>query len=256
MTWVLTNTVHGPMIVNTNDWAETATGMRYGVSHQLLTNGSYDPEEVAYSKELLTLLRRYHGDNIVAIDGGANLGVFTLEWARHMAGWGTVWAIEPQERVHYALAGNVALNNITNAHSIMKVITDGTVRTLFPEPNYDIPCSIGSIGQVEHHDCGQDFTLWNAVDGDSIDVMFGNYGAVHLIKLDLEGGEMGALKGAEHTVMEYRPALIVEYLKSDRTELMRWMEEHGYGVRVMPRNLVCVERTSLLWDHVGHWGVR
>ena len=48
-----------------------------------------------------------HGDGVVAVDGGANIGVHTIEWATAMTGWGSVIAIEPQERIYYALAGTL-----------------------------------------------------------------------------------------------------------------------------------------------------
>ena len=45
---------------------------------------------------------------------GANIGVHTVEWARHMYGWGNVIAIEAQERLYYSLCGNISLNNCLN----------------------------------------------------------------------------------------------------------------------------------------------
>jgi FkbM family methyltransferase len=51
----------------------------------------------------------------VAIDCGANIGTHTIEWAKKMTGWGAVIGIEAQERIFYALAGNIAINNCFNA---------------------------------------------------------------------------------------------------------------------------------------------
>jgi FkbM family methyltransferase len=44
----------------------------------------------------------------VAVDVGANVGAFTVLWGRHIMGWGFVHAFECQERIFYALAGNIA----------------------------------------------------------------------------------------------------------------------------------------------------
>ena len=40
-----------------------------------------------------------------------------------MTGWGIVIAIEAQERIYYALAGNLALNNCFNARAIHAAVS-------------------------------------------------------------------------------------------------------------------------------------
>src|SRR5579864_4859075 len=87
----------------------------FGVGLQLLENAHYDPDEVNLLLRALDLRRQCYGDGVVAIDCGANVGVHTIEWAKHMTGWGAALAIEAQERIYYALAGNIALNNCFNA---------------------------------------------------------------------------------------------------------------------------------------------
>ena len=65
------------------------------------------------------------------VDCGANIGVRTVEWAKGMTGWGTVVAIEAQERIYYALAGNITINNCFNAHAIHAAVgaQEGTLRS-------------------------------------------------------------------------------------------------------------------------------
>ena len=62
--------------------------------------------------------RQYFGDGVVLVDCGANIGVHTVECAVEMTGWGSVLAIAAQERLYYALAGNIALNNCFNARAL------------------------------------------------------------------------------------------------------------------------------------------
>jgi hypothetical protein len=49
------------------------------------------------------LRRQYFKDGVVVIDCGANIGAHTIEWGKRMTGWGSVLAIEAQERIYYAL---------------------------------------------------------------------------------------------------------------------------------------------------------
>jgi hypothetical protein len=76
----------------------------YGVGFQILETAAFDPLEVKMAVELLSLRRRNHEDGVLAIGCGANIGVHTIEWATAMTCWGSVLAIEAQERIYYALA--------------------------------------------------------------------------------------------------------------------------------------------------------
>jgi hypothetical protein len=105
--FVLASSDHGPMLVNRMDYNHTLTGDFYGVGAQIMENGAYDERDVASLKSLLLCRRNHFGDGVVALDGGANIGVHTVEWSRLMRGWGMVLAVEAQERVFYALAGNI-----------------------------------------------------------------------------------------------------------------------------------------------------
>lgn len=109
--FVLAAAEHGTLIVNRFDHFAVNPQQTIGVGHQILNAGAYDPQEVAMALVLLDLRRHYFGDRAVAVDCGANIGVHTIEWAKKMTGWGSVIAIEAQERLYYALGGNIAINN-------------------------------------------------------------------------------------------------------------------------------------------------
>ena len=118
LAFVLAATDHGPMILNRFDYHALDANRFYGVGIELLQGGAFSPAEINLSLGLLDLRRRYFGDGVVAIDCGANIGVHAVEWAKHTTGWGSVTAFEAQERVLYALAGNIALNNCFNARAV------------------------------------------------------------------------------------------------------------------------------------------
>ena len=90
-----------------------------------------------YEASIATALwrREKHGDGVIAIDCGANIGVMTVEWARHMTGWGEVLAIEAQERIYDAPAGNICINNCFNARALHPAVgnTDGDIKIAQPD---------------------------------------------------------------------------------------------------------------------------
>lgn len=235
--YVLASTNHGTMIVNRNDHAQHSQG-QYGVGLQLLTNACFDPYEVALVKDLLGLRRQSFGDGVVAIDGGANLGVHTIEWCRHMTGWGKVLAFEAQEYVFYALAGNIAINNCWNASARWMALGEQPGEIMVPEPDYLQPGSFGSlelrqsrqtefIGQkvsYEREDCIP--TPMTSIDTLALE-------RLDFLKLDVEGMEVEVLRGARATVERHKPMMLVESLKSDRQALQGWLHEMGYVTRPM-----------------------
>ena len=231
--YVLAATNHGSMIVNRNDGYHTAPGVGFGVGLQLLSNSCFDAEEVDAALALLSMRRQHFGPGVVAIDGGANVGVHTIEWARHMHGWGRVIAFEAQEAVFYALAGNIALNNCWNATARWSALGEQEGFIDVPEPDYLSPGSFGSlevrqragtefIGQkvsYQAQDCVR--TPMQPIDAWNLE-------RLDFLKLDVEGMEQEVLRGARATLARCKPIILVEVLKSDKAALQSFLRGLGY----------------------------
>ena len=143
--FVLTSSDHGTMIVNRDDYADTGGGNMIGVGCQVLFNSSFDRDEVDLALRMLDFRRRLFGDGVMALDCGAKIGVHTVEWAKQMHGWGSVIAVEAQERVFYALAGNITINNCFNARAIWGAVGAENGEIIVPRPDYLRPGSYGSM---------------------------------------------------------------------------------------------------------------
>lgn len=241
-------TQHGTMLVNRNDHAR-AGDQSYGVGHQLLTSSAYDPEEIRFVLMLLEHRRVHFGDGVFVVDCGANIGVHTLECARFMHGWGGVLAIEAQERVFYALAGNIALNNCFNARALWAAVGAEGGEIAVPVPDYLVPSSYGSLeirrtAGTEH--IGQDIdyspeassrTRMLAID--DLDLS-----RVDLIKIDVEGMEVEALTGARRTIARLKPQLLIERIKSNADDIVALVEPLGYRLFPLGLNLLAIHATD------------
>lgn len=246
--FVLAASDHGPLIINQLDFAvDPETGAWYGVGSQIMRQGAFDPEEVELTLDLLKDRRETHGDGVVALDGGANIGVFTVEWARAMTGWGEVVAFEPQERLFYALAGNVALANAFNARACWAALGATSGKMMMPRPNYLLSGSYGSlelrhgvktefIGQsVSYEDDALEPVVLVAIDDLALP-------RLDLLKLDIEGMEIEALAGARETIRRCRPHLLIEWIKAGLPAVTEALNPLGYVTQVIGLNVLGTPR--------------
>lgn len=188
-----------------------------GVAGSLLERGEHEAGEIETVAQLIGLRRQLHGDGVVIIDGGANIGTHTIAWARLLEEFGRVIAFEPQERIFYALAGNIALNNCFNAEAHRAVLgaKSGTMR--IPVLDHRQPANFGGLSFLPSVDQspGQkvDFSeaRTTAVGMVAIDDL--GLKRLDILKLDVEGMEPDVLKGAQKTLREKRPIILAETMK-------------------------------------------
>ena len=250
--FVLASTQHGSMLVNRHDYRLVGEG-GYGVGHQLLNTSAFDPQEVSPALQLLSARRTHFGAGVVALDCGANVGVHTLEWARHMHGWGEVLAFEAQERIFYALAGNIALNNCFNARAVWTAVgaSDGEIGV--PLPNYCVPSSFGSLeirqrAQTEFIGQPIDYDRVQATPLRAIDSLA--LPRLDFIKVDVEGMEIEVLHGAKESLARAKPCLMVERIKSDEAGLASFLSDLGYRLFPLGMNLLAVHQSDPMGDQI------
>jgi len=255
LAFIVAATAQGTLIVNRFDQHVVEQNRGYGVGLQLLDRASYDASEIDLVLKLLDLRRRHYGDGVVAVDCGANIGVHTVEWAKHMTGWGTVLALEAQERIFYALAGNIAINNCFNARAIHAAVTERRGTMKMPVPNY---LAVGSFGSLELRKkettefIGQaiDYSDGNMVVVQTIALDSFNFPRLDLIKMDVEGMELDALTGSIKCIERHHPVLLVETIKSDKGKLRAFLESCDYSAFEVGMNFLAIHKTDKSLAHV------
>ena len=246
--FVIISTNHGTMLVNRHDY-RLVRGSGYGVGYELLKTSSYEQEEVDTVLRLLQTRKQNFGDGVVAIDCGANIGVHTIEWAQFMYGWGEVISFEAQERIFYALAGNITLNNCFNARAIWAAVGAENGHIKVPVPDYFVPSSFGSleikktdrtefIGQkIDYSEDKTITTQMMSIDGLKLN-------RLDFIKIDIEGMEMDALKGAESSLRHMKPQLLIEKLKAKKNDIQKICKKMGYKIAPLGINLLAIHESD------------
>ncbi len=241
--FVVTSTNQGTLILNKNDYKMVEDGKGFGVGFSLLNTGSYDANEVDFLKIILQKRRENFGDGVIAIDCGANIGVHTVSWGRLMTTWGHIISLEAQEKIYYALCGNIAINNCFNVTAKNLAVGAENGSLTIPEPNYFKPSSYGSLELKDHpekEDIGQQVTSKKQIGLVTIDSI--GLQRCDLIKIDVERMEEEVLAGAWKVIDECHPVLFIEVAKC--TSLDAALTEHGYKLYPLGANLLAVHESD------------
>lgn len=131
------------------------------------------------------------GDTV--IDGGACIGDHTIAYLRYVGPTGNVVAFEPNPQAYECL-----LHNCPDAICMPYGLTDEACEFV----------SIHQQSNVGATYCSSVEDGIGAVKCTSID--FYNPPSLHFLKLDIEGFELKALRGAQETIRKNRPVMLLE----------------------------------------------
>jgi FkbM family methyltransferase len=147
----------------------------------------------------------------VIVDGGANIGFFTVPVAHRTQGRGTrIISFEPQRQLFQALGGSLAINGYQHVylHNCGLGAEPGIAQ--LPAVDYSVAQDFGTVSLSDKTTMEEDGWMNNrVVDITSIDAM--TLPRLDFFKLDVEGYEIPALTGALATIQQHRPWIWVEY---------------------------------------------
>lgn len=233
--FVAASTVHGTMIIPARDHNPSKREM--GVGIQILETGAYDMDMFPLLDAILEHRITQHGLGAVAIDGGANIGAYTLIMGRHLYNRGFVYAFEPQRFLYYALCGNIAVNNLFNVDAQPWALGGAEGIAQVPMIDYLKPSNYGGVSLIKDANVGQNPENGYPVKVRTLDSF--NFPRVDFIKLDIEGMEPKALIGALGIIKQFRPILYVEWTICGQPALLPFLYEAKYQVFPLGANLLC-----------------
>lgn len=145
----------------------------------------------------------------IAIDIGANLGEWTLPFARAVGAAGRVLAIEPAPRNAEALARTLAANALDRVELVSCAIGDDDGTVDFAVPLVTSVRNDTGTAHVGSAEAGYE-TLRVAMRRLDRLVAERGWEPVDIIKIDVEGHERRVLDGAAQTLARFRPVLVIE----------------------------------------------
>jgi len=159
------------------------------------------------------------------VDVGANIGVYSMALSSRFS---KTYAFEANPVTFKILEANVALSRCANTHCFNVALSDRREESFIYVPEN------GNLGWAtldpDHHDIP---VRKIGVVCDTLDALLSADGRVpeevRLIKIDVEGHELGVLKGARELIAVARPALLCEMLSRELgAPVYDLLKEYGY----------------------------
>lgn len=210
--WVLVPIAGGPL---KGSWIGLFTGSRF-------IKGSYGPDEAAHFQQLVK-----PGD--VVFDIGAHVGYFTMLAAHIVGTSGKVFAFEPLPVNLAYLKQHQRVNRLKNVEIL--------------------PLAVGARQEEMTLDLrggtGRGRLATGRADGlqvkvTSLDAMFdqGNLPGPDFIKMDIEGAECDALRGASRLLARYRPVILLSLHGEAGHESKSILARLGYRLSQVDKSII------------------
>jgi len=160
----------------------------------------------------------------VAIDAGANIGIFAANFSRLVGPSGRVIAIEMMPSTAKSLSLTIAGNDLHNVELVEMALSDEAGKSLkigMPDERHFGQASIIRNQEVESQSI--------SVKTTTLDDITSGIDRLSVLKMDLEGAELVALKGASRT-LQITDAILYE-VTSDDDQLDKILSENGFRIR-------------------------
>lgn len=177
-----------------------------------------------FSDDEFQILSTFAKDGFV-LDIGANIGALTVPFARVAK---AVLAFEPQFNVADILTTNVCLNGLDNVDVLRMAVGDKTGTIQMPISDLSV---IGNYGGTGLYGVQGDTKQLRVQDVQIVAIDDLALGPIDVVKIDVEGHEIQAIKGMERHILASKPILYVEADRFDKVPaLFAYIKSLGYEI--------------------------
>jgi FkbM family methyltransferase len=190
---------------------------RYGITYHIDHRSALDKHIIDHGilqDWSVNQINNLVNSNAVIFDVGANVGLTTLPFAKHVSD-GIVHAFEPDSENFEQLSKNVEINSFQNVslHKIALQESEKQISSiLYMRRAVDgdklINRGLSTLEKFEIHN--KDTEIVNTTTVDKF-VKDNCIAKLDLIKIDVEGSESRVIEGGKDTIEKFHPIIIYEY---------------------------------------------
>lgn len=188
----------------------------------------------AYEPHVTQVFRTYLEPGMRVLDIGANIGYFSLLSSSIIGENGHVFSIEPNSNNCRKLQASKSINKLSNI-TIMQVAASDDTTLLAMNTSYSNGTTSGLSSEIDilmRSSTVPAFKIDNLKDFDE---------GVNFIKIDVEGAEYKALKGAELMLTKFKPMIVSEFSPTampsisgvDGITYLKYLSSLGYNLNVI-----------------------
>jgi FkbM family methyltransferase len=199
------------------------------IANHLKTIGTWEPH-------FKIVVDNFINEDDVVIDAGANFGYNSVIMGKKIGSDGTLISFEPQRIIYQQMCGNLILNNIYNGHPINAAVGQEESTANLVPVYYE--AGWVNIGDTSIGDGGEEIRVCK-ID-DIIDTR------VNFIKIDVQGFELDALKGAKNILTNYQPDIFIEVephqlakFNTTDEDLFNYIKSFGYDIYKINNDYPC-----------------
>jgi len=194
---------------------------------KMVFTNEFENDEILFLNRFLKLGDRF-------IDIGANAGLFTIYAAKVVGDKGQVFSFEPTDTTYKKLCENIKLNKFSNIVTYNLAISSKNEDLEF----YSLSGGFDAWNSLAKPIIKRKYTVLNvkAVQIDKLDEIGIDFNNSTLVKIDIEGWELKAIKGGVNCLKnENSPVLMIEFADEHARnaggscrELYTFLESLGY----------------------------
>lgn len=226
---------------------EVATGGNKGMQMKLDLQTEKDYWLGTYEIDLQEGIKELVQKDWIVYDVGANIGFFTLLLSKLVGDKGKVYSFEPLPSNFVRLNENLSLNGLVSEVNVypVAVVDESKVVSFLVSTSGAMGKVVGSGGREN----GQLYREKVEVIGISLDdfVYQRNNPTPQVIKMDIEGGEVLAIKGMTMLLKDAKPLLFLElHGELAAREVWKKLEELGYRFHELKSGLPTIQSLDQL----------
>ncbi len=158
-----------------------------------------------FEPEVVEVVRSHARPGTTVLDVGSNFGQMAILFSGMVGATGRVLAFEADDYVHAVLRRNLDAAAAGNVRTFLAAVHERSgEEVIYPEPDFVRFGSYGSYGIDPRATAGRRVKTI-AIDDAPID------GAVSFMKVDVQGCDLFAMRGAVETIRRHRMPILFEY---------------------------------------------